>query len=157
LTPDKINQRILNNSSFIQINTSQESELPSERSPAPFHGPESPTTDIIEYPLITGEQYQSENRLSSSTNSFLAIEEIPAQDPLNSDEYLPSPIESDDDRETILITNLADLQDEDDLSNLYDPVPLFSDQSQDDISNTKDPTLSQLINEILSSEEYQSI
>jgi len=54
LTPAEINQRLLDNWNFIQIETVQQTQislppllLPLRR----FHGEDSPTRDIIEYPF----------------------------------------------------------------------------------------------------------
>ena len=165
LTPEEINQRILANWEFFQIDPPQEPITPPPllRQPSPFHGPGSPTQDIIEFPLPIEERYPPENQLPIDDIPIPTtdvIEPIPAA-LAESAERPAIGSDEDDDRETIPFlhdVDFADLSNWDDLSDLYEPVSsIYNAPLGGDNDIIDDPTLSQLIDDILSNEdeEYQ--
>jgi len=138
LSTAEINRRALN----IDIESGIEPVLPPLlRAPAQFHGTDSPTHDIVEYPL----------------QSILENQILPT---LTND---PS---SDDDRNTILLEEGDLFEDVNDINKFdplltsadYDPVQQISEEPQEgNTDNVEDPTLSQLIEELLTDEEYLRI
>jgi len=168
LTPVEINRQALP----IDIESGVEPVVPPLlRNPAPFHGADSPTYDIIENPL------PSDITLNNTPEAPVTTSVDPLQ-PTN---------DSDDDRSTIIFDDLSWTKDYDiievisaeNLENInlgeiddtltgdlnefnplltsadYDPLELPSEEPQPArVGTTIDLTLHQLINIILDNEEY---
>jgi len=158
LTPAEINQRLLENWNFIQVETVQQAQydpLPLILPTRHFHGTDSPTHDIIEPPIIQDIQDNSPLPVTTGISNS-----DPQLDPIStssvSTEVVPDNFYEDfHDRETIPFVNdisLADLIDAEDFGSLYDPVTEEDQEQYQD--NTSDQSLSQLLDEILNDTNY---
>jgi len=157
LTPAEINQRLLENWNFIQIETFQQTQynpLPLVLPPRQFHGAGSPTHDIIEHPIIQDDSVSPTTiGISNSTDPQLdptpAFSEPTESIPSTSDNFY------EDLHDTIPFVNninFADLINTEDLEDLYDPV---AEETQDQHqNNAQDQSLSQLLDEILNDTNY---
>jgi len=153
LTPAEINQRLLENWNFIQIETIQQTQYnppPLILPPRHFHGAGSPTLDIIEQPIIQEDSIspnaiEFSNLINPHSNQATVINETSDPVPSTSHDFYEDLHE----QETIPFINdvsFADLVNAEDFGDLYDPV---TEESQEQPHDTPDQSLSQLLEELL--------
>lgn len=161
LTPAEINQRLLENWDFIQIETVQQIRNPPPPPlaiiPNIINGPGLPVPELIEFPL-RNEEYILPDQTNIQTTTDSPSTSVENNNPpiLNIPEEPINLFEDFDEQETILLDqNIGtnQLSNIEDLGDLYEPV---AEQSQEPTTQlTEEPSLSQLLREILSETDYE--
>lgn len=157
LTPAEINQRLLENWNFIQIETVQNIDNTPPplliRTPDRIHESGPPGQDIIEYPLQREPPVLNEPEPSTSYAPQTAVHP-PA---LNAISEEPISLFKDyDEQETIPFThniNFEDLLNQDEYGDLYEPI---SELLNKQTSTDEELTLSQLLREVTEEPGYDT-